>query len=76
MDSTDWVTLIKPQFEVGRQKVGKGGIVTDPEDRQKAIEDIYHQLNNTCHSFVTLVFWFLTNPNSKDVRLTHNVVSR
>lgn len=34
---TDWVTLIKPQFEVGREKVGKGGIVQDPRDRQQAV---------------------------------------
>ncbi len=34
---TDWITLIKPQFEVGKEKVGKGGIVTDEEDRQEAV---------------------------------------
>jgi 23S rRNA (cytidine1920-2'-O)/16S rRNA (cytidine1409-2'-O)-methyltransferase len=35
---TDWVTLIKPQFEVGKEQVGKGGIVTSEEARQEAIE--------------------------------------
>jgi 23S rRNA (cytidine1920-2'-O)/16S rRNA (cytidine1409-2'-O)-methyltransferase len=35
---TDWVTLIKPQFEVGKELVGKGGIVTSAEARQGAIE--------------------------------------
>ncbi len=25
------VTLIKPQFEAGRERVGRGGIVRDPE---------------------------------------------
>jgi 23S rRNA (cytidine1920-2'-O)/16S rRNA (cytidine1409-2'-O)-methyltransferase len=35
---TDWITLIKPQFEVGKDKVGKGGIVTSEEDRQEAVE--------------------------------------
>jgi 23S rRNA (cytidine1920-2'-O)/16S rRNA (cytidine1409-2'-O)-methyltransferase len=34
---TDWITLIKPQFEVGKDKVGKGGIVTSDEDRQEAV---------------------------------------
>ncbi len=34
---TDWITLIKPQFEVGREQVGKGGIVTSEEARQEAI---------------------------------------
>jgi len=34
---TDWVTLIKPQFEVGREHVGKGGIVTSDEARRDAV---------------------------------------
>src|SRR6185503_16224132 len=35
---TDWITLIKPQFEVGKEKVGKGGIVTSETDRQEAVD--------------------------------------
>jgi 23S rRNA (cytidine1920-2'-O)/16S rRNA (cytidine1409-2'-O)-methyltransferase len=31
------VALIKPQFEVGRAAVGKGGIVRDPMARQRAV---------------------------------------
>ena len=31
------VSLIKPQFEAGRQAIGKGGIVKNPSDREKAI---------------------------------------
>lgn len=34
------VALIKPQFEVGRGHVGKGGIVTDAAARDRAIETI------------------------------------
>jgi 23S rRNA (cytidine1920-2'-O)/16S rRNA (cytidine1409-2'-O)-methyltransferase len=37
---TDWVTLIKPQFEVGKDKVGKGGIVNSQIDQQEVIERI------------------------------------
>ena len=37
-EETDWITLIKPQFEVGREKVGKGGIVTSETDRLEAVE--------------------------------------
>lgn len=37
---TDWITLIKPQFEVGKEKVGKGGIVTDEADRLAVVERI------------------------------------
>jgi len=32
------VALVKPQFEVGREHVGKGGIVRDEEARQRAVE--------------------------------------
>jgi 23S rRNA (cytidine1920-2'-O)/16S rRNA (cytidine1409-2'-O)-methyltransferase len=32
------VVLVKPQFEVGPEKVGPGGVVTDPADRLEAIE--------------------------------------
>jgi 23S rRNA (cytidine1920-2'-O)/16S rRNA (cytidine1409-2'-O)-methyltransferase len=34
------VTLVKPQFEVGRAKVGKGGIVRDEADRQHALDEV------------------------------------
>jgi 23S rRNA (cytidine1920-2'-O)/16S rRNA (cytidine1409-2'-O)-methyltransferase len=34
------VALIKPQFEVGRREVGRGGIVRDPEKRQAAVDNV------------------------------------
>jgi 23S rRNA (cytidine1920-2'-O)/16S rRNA (cytidine1409-2'-O)-methyltransferase len=34
------VCLIKPQFEVGKGLVGKGGVVRDPALRQKVIDDL------------------------------------
>jgi len=34
------LALIKPQFEVGRGKVGKGGVVRDPALHQEVIDDI------------------------------------
>ena len=34
------IALIKPQFEVGRQQVGKGGIVRDPQLHQAVCQDI------------------------------------
>ena len=36
----DAVILIKPQFEVGRENIGKGGIVTDAGAIEKAIADV------------------------------------
>lgn len=36
----DLVALIKPQFEVGRGRLGKNGVVTRPADRARAITDV------------------------------------
>src|SRR5246127_118528 len=35
------VILIKPQFEAGRENIGKGGIVRDPDARQAAIQRVH-----------------------------------
>ncbi len=34
------LAMIKPQFEVGRGKVGKGGVVRDPELHREVIEEL------------------------------------
>ncbi len=34
------VALIKPQFEVGKGQVGKGGVVRDPQLHKKVIDDL------------------------------------
>ncbi len=34
------ILLIKPQFEVGRGEVGKGGIVRDPQQHARVIEEV------------------------------------
>lgn len=34
------VALVKPQFEAGKEKVGKKGIVSDPKVHQQVLEDI------------------------------------
>jgi len=36
------VVLVKPQFEAGREQVGKGGIVKDPEVQKAAVERVRH----------------------------------
>jgi 23S rRNA (cytidine1920-2'-O)/16S rRNA (cytidine1409-2'-O)-methyltransferase len=36
----DVVVLVKPQFEVGREQVGRGGIVKDPELHRQALRDV------------------------------------
>jgi 23S rRNA (cytidine1920-2'-O)/16S rRNA (cytidine1409-2'-O)-methyltransferase len=39
-DTGQLITLIKPQFEVGRGEVGKGGIVRDPEKHSRVIDEV------------------------------------
>ena len=34
------VALIKPQFEAGRARIGKGGVVRDPEVRREVCEAV------------------------------------
>ncbi len=44
--------LVKPQFEVGRGGVGKGGVVRDPEQHKAVVEGIKtfaRSLRLTCH---------------------------
>jgi 23S rRNA (cytidine1920-2'-O)/16S rRNA (cytidine1409-2'-O)-methyltransferase len=40
----EMVVLVKPQFEVGRGQVGKGGIVRDPAQHQEAIAKVSRAL--------------------------------
>jgi 23S rRNA (cytidine1920-2'-O)/16S rRNA (cytidine1409-2'-O)-methyltransferase len=36
----DCLAMVKPQFEVGRERLGKGGVVRDPELRRDAVEAV------------------------------------
>jgi 23S rRNA (cytidine1920-2'-O)/16S rRNA (cytidine1409-2'-O)-methyltransferase len=39
-DEFDLLGLVKPQFELGKEKVGKGGVVRDSADRRDAISKV------------------------------------
>jgi len=43
------IALIKPQFELSREEVGKGGIVRDPSLREAAVEKIRLWTTNAGH---------------------------
>lgn len=43
------LALIKPQFEVGKENVGKGGVVRDPALHEAVCDDIRNWLENTMH---------------------------
>lgn len=46
-DGTNWVFLIKPQFEAGRDRVGKGGIVRDSAVRYDVLDTVLRHLADT-----------------------------
>ena len=39
-EGAELLVLVKPQFEVGRDQVGKGGVVRDPALRNQAVESV------------------------------------
>jgi 23S rRNA (cytidine1920-2'-O)/16S rRNA (cytidine1409-2'-O)-methyltransferase len=46
-NGADCIALVKPQFEVGRESVGKGGIVRDPALHQAAIDKVASAARST-----------------------------
>ena len=43
---SDWLLLVKPQFEVGRSQVGKGGVVRDDALREEAVSLVVKEAEN------------------------------
>jgi 23S rRNA (cytidine1920-2'-O)/16S rRNA (cytidine1409-2'-O)-methyltransferase len=39
-DEFDCLAMVKPQFELDRDRVGKGGVVRDPSDRRAALMEV------------------------------------
>ena len=40
LPETDFLVMVKPQFEVGREKLGAGGVVRDPLLRKYAVREV------------------------------------
>ena len=40
LPETDFLVMVKPQFEVGREKLGAGGVVRDPLLRKSAVREV------------------------------------
>ena len=39
-ESADLLLMVKPQFEVGRERLGAGGVVREPELREEAVMEV------------------------------------
>ena len=44
-DEGAFISLIKPQFEAGRDRVGKKGVVRDPQVHRDVIREVIHFIN-------------------------------
>jgi 23S rRNA (cytidine1920-2'-O)/16S rRNA (cytidine1409-2'-O)-methyltransferase len=55
-DEANIIALIKPQFEVGKGKVNKGGVVNDPVLHNEVITDLkdfFTEIGLICHTIIT-----------------------
>ena len=55
-DNGEAVCLIKPQFEAGRENVGKKGVVRDPKVHENVVTDIMDFCLNNGYSVLNLDF--------------------
>jgi len=65
------VALIKPQFEVGKGEVGRGGVVRDPEKHAAVIESVYALANKLNLEAVAVTESPITGPKGNREFLVH-----
>ena len=58
----DYVLLIKPQFEAGREHVGKGGVVRDPDVHARVCDEVATWLRSEGWTVVGVVESPITGP--------------
>jgi 23S rRNA (cytidine1920-2'-O)/16S rRNA (cytidine1409-2'-O)-methyltransferase len=61
-DDADVICLIKPQFEAGREKVGKKGVVRDPETHISVLLDFVNNVKNIGFHVKNLTFSPIKGP--------------
>ena len=70
-DGDDIVALIKPQFEAGREDVGKKGIVKDDKIHQRVIENVISYANECQFSIQNLTYSPITGGEGNIEFLAH-----
>lgn len=65
------VCLIKPQFEAGREKVGKKGVVRDPQVHMEVVENIYNFCLENGFDVLNLDFSPIKGPEGNIEYLIH-----
>lgn len=67
----DCIALIKPQFEAGREKVGKKGIVRDPEVHKEVVQDIITFARGEGYDILNLTYSPITGGDGNIEFLVH-----
>ena len=70
-DNAQAVCLIKPQFEAGREKVGKKGVVRDPAVHIEVVESIYNFCLENGYSVLNLDYSPIKGPEGNIEYLIH-----
>ncbi len=70
-DGGEMVCLIKPQFEAGREKVGKGGVVRDKETHREVIAAVLSFAKETGFAVLGLDFSPVKGPKGNIEYLVH-----
>ena len=66
-ENSEFVALIKPQFEAGRERIGKNGLVKDPNIHIDVLNDISEFINDLGLNLVDLNFSPVTGSSSKNI---------
>ncbi len=70
-ENAEAVCLIKPQFEAGREKVGKKGVVRDPAVHIEVVEGIYNYCLENGYSVLNLDYSPIKGPEGNIEYLIH-----
>ena len=70
-DEGDVYCLIKPQFEAGREKIGKKGVVRDPAVHEEVIEDFVRNATDAGFYVCGVTFSPITGPEGNIEFLGH-----
>jgi 23S rRNA (cytidine1920-2'-O)/16S rRNA (cytidine1409-2'-O)-methyltransferase len=70
-DSPEGVILIKPQFEAGKDQVGKGGVVRDEAIRQQVVDDTCAHARGLGFEAIDVTLSPLTGPAGNREFLAH-----
>ncbi len=70
-ETGEMVCLIKPQFEAGKEKVGKKGVVREPEIHREVIENVFSYAKENQFRILALDFSPVRGPEGNIEYLVH-----